>query len=93
MLRLLNEAPDDLGKRGEISKHSPAFDRITEDIADLRVFASNDGSKRYLRVWAEENESNLLDISLGVGPDFAPRPFWFEIIPGGTGKDDPKQSK
>jgi hypothetical protein len=51
MLKLLKAAPQDLGKKGEITKLSPTLDRATKDTADLRFYTSNDGKRTYLRVW------------------------------------------
>lgn len=57
MLKLLDAgAPPDLGKNGEITKHSPTFDRITGDTADLRVYRSSDGAKDYVRIWEGATE-------------------------------------
>lgn len=51
MLKPMVKAPDDLGKKGEISKLSGVLDRTTKDEADLRFYSSNDGRRTYLRVW------------------------------------------
>lgn len=57
MLKLLPKAPDDLGKKGEISKLSGVLDRATKDEADLRFYSSNDGRRTYLRVWETGSEA------------------------------------
>lgn len=51
MLQVLTTPPTDLGKSGEVRKHSGALDRITGDHGDVRVYASADGTKNYLRIW------------------------------------------
>lgn len=51
MLKPLAAAPTDLGKKGEVTKHSGALDRMTGDSGDLRIFTSSDGKRTYVRVW------------------------------------------
>lgn len=51
MLKLMTAPPNDLGKKGEMTKVSPTLDRATGDTADLRFYTSNDGKRTYLRVW------------------------------------------
>lgn len=61
MLKFLQKAPDDLGKKGEITKISPVLDRQTKDTADLRFYSSNDGRRTYLRVWETATVPNGKD--------------------------------
>lgn len=75
MLKLLGKNPDDLGKRGEIAKNSPALDRMTGDTADLRFYSSNDGKRTYLRVWETQASA----------PDAA---RWYEVLPA---KEEPAE--
>jgi hypothetical protein len=51
MLKPLDAAPTDLGKKGEVTKHSGALDRMTGDSGDLRIYSNTDGSKTYVRLW------------------------------------------
>jgi hypothetical protein len=62
--------PKDLN---EISRESPRFDKLTNDTGDLRVYASADGTKKFLRVW--EGASNR------AGGDDRSGPRWYEIAP------------
>lgn len=61
MLKLMTAAPNDLGKKGEITKVSPTLDRATKDTADLRFYSSNDGKRTYLRVWETAAAPNAQD--------------------------------
>lgn len=52
MLRPMTTSPTDLAKpKSIVAKHNSTLDKITGDMADLRVHTSQDGSKKYLRVW------------------------------------------
>lgn len=82
MLKPMAAPPADLAKpKSEVQKHNGALDKITGDTADLRVHTSQDGKKKYLRVW----ESPLR----GAAPA-TDGPVWYEIVEPTT---DPSKTK
>lgn len=91
MLKLLDAAPADLGKKSEITRESGRLDRITGDTGDLSTHQSTDGKRKYLRVWVHENSSNQLDNAHGIGAHFEPTALWFEVTP--APEKDPTKTK
>jgi hypothetical protein len=69
MLKLMTAAPNDLGKKGEVTKLSPTLDRATKDTADLRFYSSNDGKRTYLRVWETATVPTAQDAAR-----------WYEVV-------------